>query len=334
MVISNIATIVSQEWEPLPAYIQPEVEAVKKRNEQFEAYLEFHVARTEIIPDFRNNRAELNTLENEINSIRDDRNLDVTDIAITGYASPEGSIALNDRLSQGRADAMRSYLAGKYSFPPRVYRVEKGGEDWTKLESLVRESSGLQARDEILDIIRNTADQTARQDKLTKLQGGAPYRQLLNEYYPQLRRVVAVVHYTVRGFNLDEAKEVIQRNPRQLSLEEMYRIANSYPAGSQAFNQTFDTAVKTFPTDKTANLNAAAVALGQKDTTTARRYLDNADKNTAEYNNNLGMLYALDNDYVNAEAAFTRAAQMGSLVAKNNLELLKNSQQSNYILNY
>lgn len=115
------------DWDAIPAYIKPQAEAIKVRDDRFEVYLEFVVAKTDILPDFRNNRAELNTLEAGLNTIQNDANLQVTRLAITGYASPEGSVDLNNRLSEGRANAMSDYLAGRYRFPRNVYQVEKGG---------------------------------------------------------------------------------------------------------------------------------------------------------------------------------------------------------------
>lgn len=82
-------------------------------------------------------------------------------------------------------------------------------------------------------------------------------------------------------------------NPRYLSLDEMYRIANSYPADSEEFRRVFEIAVRTYPNDPIANLNAAAMALSQKDTLQAKMYLDKADKNAPEYENNLGVYYML-----------------------------------------
>ncbi|MFR7875402.1 MAG: hypothetical protein ACLU4J_02820 [Butyricimonas paravirosa] len=46
-----------------------------------------------------------------------------------------------------------------------------------------------------------------------------------------------------------------------MSLDEMYHIANSYPQKS-GFRNVFEIAVRTYPNDPVANLNAAAIALG------------------------------------------------------------------------
>jgi len=321
---------VAYDFTSVPAYIQPDVELEKRRNEQWEAYLEFPVSQTVILPDFRNNQAELSRLRNGLENVRSDNNLRVNRIDITGYASPEGSVALNERLSQGRADAMKNYLTSNMGFQRDIYNVTRGGEDWAKLERLVQESS-LIDREEILSIIRNTADAETRQSRIASLKGGAPYRQLLSEYYPQLRRVLCVVHYTVRGFSVEEGKEIIQSRPQQLSLDEMFQIANSYPQGSDAYNNVFDIAVRMFPDDPVANLNASSIALSKGDYVSAKRYLDKADTSTAAYQNNLGIYYLLQEDYGNARNAFTRASQMGIDAGRQNLDQLQKKIESEKI---
>lgn len=205
-----------------------------------------------------------------------------------------------------------------------------GGEDWTKLEKLV-EGSSLADKNEILAIIRNTADLDTRQSRIASLNGGAPYRQLLSEYYPQLRRVLCVVHYAVRGFSVEEGKEIIKTRPQQLSLDEMFQIANSYPQGSESYNEVFDVAVKMFPEDPVANLNTSSIALAKGDYASAKRYLDKADTSTAAYQNNLGIYYLLQEDYGNARNAFTSASQMGSEAGRQNLDQLQKKIESEKI---
>lgn len=302
---------------PQIAYIQPQAEPVKNRSEQFEVYLNFQVGKTNILPEFGNNQAELNKLNQGFNVVKSDANISVTDIEIAGYASPEGSVALNDRLSKGRAEALQTLLAQKGNFPASVYHVTHGGEDWVRLQELV-EASGISQKEEILSIIRNTADPTQRQNKLVAM--GATYRILLNDYYPKLRRVVCNINYSVRNFTIDESKEILKTKPQQLSLNEMFLIANTYKEGINEFNEVFETAVRLFPSDQVANQNAAAAAISRGDLTRAKSYLEKADSRTPEYANNMGVIYFLQGDYDNARAEFNRTIAGGSSAARENLE--------------
>ena len=53
--------------------------------------------------------------------------------------------------------------------------------------------------------------------------------------------------------------------PQNLSLNEMYLVANTYSNGSREFINVFETAVRLFPEDDVAKLNAAIAALSRGD---------------------------------------------------------------------
>ena len=133
------------------------------------------------------------------------------------------------------------------------------------------------------------------------------------------------VSFHVRNLSVEEGKEMLETNPRYLGLDEMYRIANSYPADSEGFRRVFEIAVRTYPDGPIANLNAAAMALSQKDTLQAKMYLDKADKKAPEYENNLGVYYMLTGELDKAKDELTQALQKGVNVAQDNLVELENN---------
>lgn len=321
LILSGVSTEAGRlgHLQPQPAYIQPKAELVKARSEQYEAHLDFPVSKAVILPDFMNNRAELRNIQTMFDKIQNEKKLTVTGVYIEGFASPEGPLKLNERLSQSRAEALKNYLSAHEQIPARLYHVSFGGENW---EGLVKalESSTLKDKDTFLGIIRNTSDINRRKEEIKRVGGGAPYRIMLKEIYPALRKVNCRIDYTIANFKVDEGREVIKTQPQFLSLNEMYLVANTYPKGSEDFINVFDIAVRMYPDDEVANLNAAAVALSKKDLPGARKYLDKADKQTAEYDNNNGIYYLLNGNPEQAMAEFTKAAQKGNSAARYNLE--------------
>jgi outer membrane protein OmpA-like peptidoglycan-associated protein len=318
------------------AYIRPEVEQVKARSEQNDVFLDFPVARTEINPSFGNNPRELAKIEQIVNEIRNDRNLTVTGAMITGYASPEGDIAFNNQLSRGRAEALRNYLSMRVGIPPNLYQVGYGGEDWGGLARLVQQSY-IEPKGTILSII-NYYNPVERKNRLKALNSGNTYRQLLYQLYPRLRRVVARIDYTARNFNVDEARRIIKTHPRQLSLNEMFLVANTYPEGGKEFFDVFETAIKIFPDDPVANLNAAATALKAGDLTRAERYLATAARpqssvrGSAEYYNNLGVLEMLKGNAARAKSLLKRASEGNLDAALKNLDEVKRKEDAEKFL--
>ncbi len=301
---------VPYEMLPVVSYTKPWVEAVKTRDEQWEVQLDFPVGKINILPDYMDNRAELDEVETFLGEIRADKNIEVTRIDITGYASPEGSLKNNEWLASERAKALKNYLVTRVSFPANVYHVQNGEENWEGLLKLL-ELSDIKDKGEVIAIIKGTEDANVRKSKLKSLDGGKVYRQMLSSLYPRLRKVECSVAYNVRSLTVEEGKQLLETNPRYLSLDEMYHIANSYPQGSPEFWNVFEIAVRTYPNDPVANLNAAAIALSRGDLPQAKSYLDKSDKNTPEYMNNLGVYYMFTGELDQAKAELTRALQKG-----------------------
>ncbi|MDR3141874.1 MAG: DUF3868 domain-containing protein [Tannerellaceae bacterium] len=327
-IASRIVLEGAKEYRVLPnvAYIRPVAEQVKARSESSDVFLDFPVARTEINPGFGNNPRELAKIEQIMNEIRTDKNLTVTGVMITGYASPEGDVNLNDRLSRGRAEALRSYLSMRAGISDHLYQIGFGGEDWEGLALLVQ-NSHIEPKGTILSII-NYYNPAERKNRLKALNGGRTYQQLLHTLYPRLRRVAAKIDYNAKNFQVEEARQIIKTHPKQLSLNEMFLVANTYPEGSKEFMEVFEVAVRIFPDDPVANLNAAASALLTKDSSRAERYLRKADKSAPEYYNNLGVLSMMQGNNARAKNLFQRASESGIDVATRNLEELRKKENA------
>lgn len=275
--VTRIEAPKKPEFKPVLAFIVPQYEAVKAREKSGRAYLDFPVNKTTIYPDYRNNPRELDKIKETIRSVRDDKYATITDVSIKGYASPEGSYANNARLARERAKALLEHVKGMYHFNNVNFVVSSEPEDWAGLDSLVSNSS-IKGKEAVLAIIRdpNISSPDTRDLHLKQLAGGEPYRFLLARFYPALRHSDYMVRYQIRNFTVEEAKQLIYTDPKQLSLEEMYRVAQTYEPGSRAFNEVFEISVRMYPDDPVSNLNAANIALQNKDAEAARHYLQKA----------------------------------------------------------
>ncbi len=305
------------------AYVEPKVEVVKSREIQAECFLDFEVNKINIRPEYMNNPRELAKIRVMIDDLKLDPSIKVNRLDIIGYASPEGTLATNKRLSEGRAMALRDYLASRYDFPRNQYHIIFGGENWDGLIDAL-ETLDMDYKNEVLDIIQDIPIEKGRETKLMQLRGGVPYRYLLKNIFPSLRVAICKVNYDIKNFNVDEAKEVIKRRPQNLSLNEMFLVANTYPKGSQEFIDVFETAVRMYPDSEIANMNAATAALSRNDLISAERYLKKMESQEywPEYNNAMGILTLLKGDYELAEEYLNKARELGLDVATDNLEEL------------
>jgi outer membrane protein OmpA-like peptidoglycan-associated protein len=293
--------------EPLPNFITPEVEEVKNREKTGKAYLEFPAGEAAILPKFRRNAKELSKISRAISLLSKNPDAIVTGISLRGYASPEDSYAWNEELSEKRTQALKRYLQRQLKYGDEMVEANTGAEDWEGLRKLVA-ASKLRDKKAILAIIDSDDEPDGKEAKLKRLRGGAVYRQLFATYFPKLRRVDYALHHTIRAFSVDEGREKIKTNPEQLSLSEMFLVANSYGAGTPEFNSVFEVAIKVFPQDTTANINVAAVALAKKDFRAAHRHLD-PYADTPEAWNNLGVLHMLEKKYPKAQEFLTKAKE-------------------------
>jgi Flp pilus assembly protein TadD len=103
----------------------------------------------------------------------------------------------------------------------------------------------------------------------------------------------------------------------------MFRVANTYDFSDPKFGEIFETAVRLFPQDQTANLNAASSSMIHGDVARAKRYLDRADRSTVEYINNRGVYELLSENYDEARVWLERAKENGSKQAEHNLAELE-----------
>lgn len=317
--------------KPVVAFVSPAVEAVKNRAEEGRAFLDFPVNQTRIDPAYRRNPSELAKIKATVDIVKDDANTQITEIDITGYASPEGRYAANARLAQGRAEALKKYVMEEYGFRKDLFKVNSVAEDWAGLREYVAKSD-LPRKEEILSIIdKEENDFDVKEGRLKALDGGKTYATLLQECYPALRHSDYTVRYVVRGFNVEEAKRIIKTRPQQLSLQEMYLVTQTYEKGSNEFNEVFDVAVRMFPDDPTANINAAAIELQRGDLQRAARYLEKADAQASATLNNRGVLKLLQGGLDEAETYFKKAQSLGSAEAGANLEEVANKRKDEAI---
>lgn len=147
------------------------------RKEEGTLYVFFPLDRWTLLHDFRNNASTLDTIVSLTRQIMADSTSNVKLIQIIGLASAEGPVKRNLLLGRNRAIALRDYIQERVSVPDSLFELCNGGEAWTELRSQVEELD-IEGRDQLLDIIDNTADADLRERKMKALNGGRTYQYL------------------------------------------------------------------------------------------------------------------------------------------------------------
>ncbi|MDE6301692.1 MAG: DUF3868 domain-containing protein [Muribaculaceae bacterium] len=300
-------------------YITPAKETTKSRALEGSAYVEFVVSKTNILPDYRNNAAEIRRITETIDVVKDDPTVTISEINIHGFASPEGSYSLNTRLAAGRAASLKDYVRSLYTLDNSIFTSDSTPEDWDGLRRLV-EASALQDKEAILALIDSDLDPDVKDSRLRSLYP-EDYAVMLSSMYPSLRRSDYVVKYVVRPYTVEETAEIMKVNPRNVSLEEMFLVAKTYDPASPEFYEAMTIAAATYPDSEIANLNAANAALTAGDLDAADSYLRHAGQ-SPEAVQARGVLALQCGDLDLAELLLTEALQAGVPEAARNLELL------------
>ena len=256
-------------------YVRPQAEPRKTRFINGTAYIGFPVNETVINPGFQVNLNELGKIRATIDSVRNDSDVTINAMSIKGFASPESPYANNQRLAKGRTQAVKKYVDDLYSFAPDFISVSSEPEDWEGLSRFV-DASSLPNRKAILEIIDSGREPDNKEWKI-KSEYKEDYRYMLDHFYPYLRHSDYVIEYTIRSYS-DPAEigRIMKKRPQNLSLNEFYVYAQTLEPGSPEFIEVFETAVRMYPEDEIANLNAANTAMARGDMINAVRYLDKA----------------------------------------------------------
>ncbi len=315
----NIGQISQPAVPAMVMFITPEYETVNFQREEMTAYINFQQGKYNILPGMDQNRAELDGMVNFAQKILNNKDVNVKGIYMKGYASPEGSYAFNTKLAENRVDALRSYMQDKLGSRGTDIQVSTGPIDWDSLRHWVAESN-LSNKSEILGILDNTKDPVARNNKLKAL--GSTYTMLLDKVYPSLRRVDFAIDYQPKPVTVETVQATLMEAPANLSLNDIYMLAASYPAQAAEAAEVYAVASQYYPDDAVICNNMAAHAMKKGDIATAKKQLQRAASDP-QCQNNLGILAAIEGNYAEAENHFRKAIQAGSKEARYNMAHLR-----------
>lgn len=301
-------------------FVKPNAELEKTRSLSGSAYIDFPVDKTVIYPDYHNNTAELGKIAGTIDSVRNDKDITITSVWLKGYASPESPYSHNTYLAKGRTAALKAHIGQLFHFDDGIIETDYEPENWEGLRKYV-ENSNISHREEILSLIDCDMNPDAKEAKI-KRSYPEEYRFLLQFCYPYLRRTDYLIKYKIRIFyDIEEIRRIMAEQPQKLSQNEFYLVAQEYEPGTPEFTDVFETAVRMFPDDKIANLNAANAAIRRDDFNLARRYLAKSG-DSAEAIYARGALAVREKDYAAAMSFFKQAKKMGLPLASSTLKQL------------
>ena len=152
-------------------------------------YIQFFVGDTRVVDTLGDNWRQLDKITGLMRQIVEQQEFWVDTITLTAASSPEGAYAFNDRLSQGRAQALKRYLVRRYGRSiDTMLTVRWVAEDWQELTNRIRTDREVVNRDAILELI--VAEKNPdRREQAIRQRFPKEYAYIRSVIYPQLRAV-------------------------------------------------------------------------------------------------------------------------------------------------
>ena len=266
-----------------------------------------------------------------LKQISEDRErLNLQNVEVSAYASPDGGFALNEKLANKRQQNAEGYVKQQMKQAKLNEAVEASytAQDWEGFQQLVA-ASNIQDKDVILRVLSMYKDPEEREQQIKNMSAG--FRELADGILPELRRARLTINYETIGRNDDQIMQQLKDDASQLSVEEMLYAATLTDNAAEKKN-IYEKAVSQYGQDVRAFNNLATLAWQQGNMAEARQWLQKAQAikaDSPEVLANLGMLALQQGDLQSAESFIGRAAGAYNLAeALGNLHLA----QGNYAL--
>ena len=236
--------------------------------------------------------------------------LRLDNVEVTGFASPDGGFDINDRLASNRRAVAQKYVDQQMQNTGASGSIDTKytAEDWDGFKQLVQ-ASNIQDKDVILRVLSMYQDPEEREAQIRNI--SSAFRELADGILPQLRRSRLIANYEVIGRSDDQIKDQLQRDARQLSIEEMlYAGGQLYADNADKAKEAYQKATQVYPNDARAYNNLARLAYAKGNYAEAKQMVEKAlsiDRNQPEANANQGMLALINGDLSTAESLIAKA---------------------------
>lgn len=306
-------------------------DAFQRVNEQkFDATIKFLIQQAEL----RKSELKSNSVQ-EFTSLlkriaKDQEGLNINNVEISAYASPDGGVSLNEKLANKRQKNTESYVKKQMKAAKIDANLSSQytAQDWEGFQELVK-ASNIQDKDVILRVLSMYQDPQEREQQIKNMSQG--FRELADGILPELRRARMTINYETIGRDDDQIFAQYKEDASKLSVEELLYAASIADTDAQR-EDILKTTTNLYREDSRAYNNLAVLAMQKGNNAEAQKYLSMArtlDAKNAEANANMGLLALQQGDAKTAEDYISRAAGANNLAeALGNLHLA----QGNYAL--
>ena len=248
----------------------------------------------------------------KINADRERLNLD--NVEVSAYASPDGGFSINDKLANERQKVSEQYVNQELKKINMNANVDAKytAQDWEGFQELVK-ASNIQDKDVILRVLSMYKDPEEREQQIKNI--SSAFRELADGILPELRRSRLTINYETVGRSDDQILQQIKDDATKLSIEELlYGAALKEDINAQ--EEIYKLTTEVYPNDARAYNNLAAIQYARGNYDTARQYIQKAQSlagTLPEAQANLGMLALKTGDLKTAEQYIASATGANGL---------------------
>jgi tetratricopeptide (TPR) repeat protein len=246
-------------------------------------------------------------LKEYIKTATADPNRQVKGVVVSSYASPDGTLKINEPLSQKRGVSADKFIKKEFD---KVEVAKAAGffdekttpEDWDGFKTEV-EKSTIQDKDLILRVLSMYSDPDVREKEIKNM--SAAFEVLKTDILPKLRRSKMMVNTDMVGRSDEQILAQMKSDPKVLSLEEMLR-AGALTTDMNEKLKFYQATAESYPKCIRAanNIGCSYMGLGKTDEAIAAFEKAKAIENNDVIKNNLGFGSLVKGDLVKAEEYF------------------------------
>lgn len=239
---------------------------------------------------------------------RDKEGLNIKDVEVLAFASPDGGLKFNDKLANKRQNVSEKYVKNtlKSTKVNTDVTAKYTAQDWEGFQKLVA-ASNLQDKDVILRVLSMYQDPEERETQIRNMSAG--FRELADGILPELRRSRLIINYETIGRSDDQIKEQYTTDASKLSADELLYAA-ALEDNAEKKEDIYKKTAELYPNDSRAFNNIAALEFAKGNNDAAQNYLSKAlavDGNTAEANANKGLIALLNGNTAEAQTLIAKA---------------------------
>ena len=270
-----------------------------------------------------NSVGEFVKLLKEINKDREGLNLQ--NVEIQAYASPEGGFKFNDKLANKRQNVSEKYVRKEMKSAGVEGNLDAHytAQDWEGFQQLVQ-ASNIQDKDVILRVLSMYKDPQEREQQIRNMSEG--FRELADAILPELRRSRLIIHYETIGRNDEQIKAQYNEDAAKLSADELLYYATLEEDAAKK-EEIYAKTAQLYTNDYRPLNNQAVMAFNRGDEAKAKELLAQAitkSNNAAEANATLGLIALKNGNVAEAENLIAKAADANALnEALGNLSIAK-----------